>query len=212
LSTESSDDDATERLNFVVSEDDWFSEVEEDDSPSFDDWESQPAFSISGSGTGSFEDLGDPHIEEEFAAKVSTGHENGAIIELYDSGTTRHISPYHEHFETMSSIPPKPFVAANKQRFNATGIGELVIEVPNGVDVSKLRLTEVLYSPEVGYTLVSIGRLDDLGYSTTFADGTCTIHDASENVIGTIPKDVRGLYRCRDSRFAERILPNSLTS
>ncbi|KAG2335524.1 hypothetical protein BDR05DRAFT_839424, partial [Suillus weaverae] len=53
-------------------------------------------------------------------------------IELYDSGTTRHISPYREHFETMSSIPPKPFVAANKQRFNATGIGELVIEVPNG--------------------------------------------------------------------------------
>lgn len=178
MSTESSDDDATERLTFVVSEDDWFSEVEEDDSSSFDDWESQPAFSISGSGTGSFEDLGDPHIEEEFAAKVSTGHENSAIIELYDSGTTRHISPYREHFETMSSIPPKPFVAANKQRFNATGIGELVIEVP-----------------EVGYTLVSIGRLDDLGYSTTFADGTCTIHDASENVIGTIPKDARGLYR-----------------
>ncbi|KAG2029447.1 hypothetical protein BDR03DRAFT_1018374 [Suillus americanus] len=91
LSTESSDDDATERLNFVVSEDDWFLEVEEDDSSSFDDWESQPAFSISGSGTGSFKDLGDPHIEEEFAAKVSTEHENGAIIELYDSGTTRHI-------------------------------------------------------------------------------------------------------------------------
>ncbi|OAX30988.1 hypothetical protein K503DRAFT_651505, partial [Rhizopogon vinicolor AM-OR11-026] len=55
--------------------------------------------------------------------------------------------------------------------FNATGIGEMVIEVPNGLDASKLRLTEVLFSPEVGYMLVSIGQLDELGYSVTFADG-----------------------------------------
>ncbi|KIN93487.1 hypothetical protein M404DRAFT_94062, partial [Pisolithus tinctorius Marx 270] len=64
--------------------------------------------------------------------------------------------------------PPKTFVAANKQSFNATAIGDLIIEVPNGCDVTKLRLTEVLYSPVVGYTLVSVGRLDQLGYSVTF--------------------------------------------
>ncbi|KIM52708.1 hypothetical protein SCLCIDRAFT_140592, partial [Scleroderma citrinum Foug A] len=90
------------------------------------------------------------------------------IVELYDSGSTRHISPYRDQFETLSPIPPKSLAAANKQSFEAVGVGEMVVEVPNSLEVSKLRLTEVLYSPEVGYTLVSIGRLDQLGYAVTF--------------------------------------------
>jgi hypothetical protein len=36
-------------------------------------------------------------------------------------------------------------------------MGELTIDLPNGADGSKLALTEVLYSPEVGYTLVLVG-------------------------------------------------------
>ncbi|KAG2119814.1 uncharacterized protein F5147DRAFT_527379, partial [Suillus discolor] len=51
-------------------------------------------------------------------------------IKLYDSGSTRHISPYHDQFETLFDISPKHFAAANKQHFSATGIGELVIKVP----------------------------------------------------------------------------------
>ncbi|KAG2338445.1 hypothetical protein BDR05DRAFT_840449, partial [Suillus weaverae] len=53
-------------------------------------------------------------------------------VELYDSGSTRHISPYKERFNSISLIPPKSFTAANKQSFNAVGMGEMVIEVPNG--------------------------------------------------------------------------------
>ena len=49
------------------------------------------------------------------------------------------------------------FSAANKQKFNASGKGEMVINIPNGIEISQLQLMEVLYSPEVGYMLVSIG-------------------------------------------------------
>jgi len=125
----------------------------------------------------------------DIAAEVNEGHQQrGPVIELYDSGSTRHISPYHELFETLTNIPPKPFKAANQQSFNATGVGEMIIEVPNGADASQLRLTEVLFSPEVGYTLVSIGRLDELGYLATFTDGKCILHDPEEDIIGEIPK------------------------
>jgi hypothetical protein len=41
--------------------------------------------------------------------------------------------------------------------FSAVGMGELTIDLPNGTDGSKLTLTKMLYSPEVGYTLVSVG-------------------------------------------------------
>jgi hypothetical protein len=45
----------------------------------------------------------------------------------------------------------------------------MVVDIPNGADILQLRLTEVLYSPEVGYTLVSVGRLDDNSFSMSGA-------------------------------------------
>ena len=131
---------------------------------------------------------------ENTAMKVSNKSHTTHEVDLFDSGTTRHISPYHEHFKNYSDIPSKPFVAANRQSFCATGVGDMVIEVPNGYDVAQLRLTEVLYSPEVGYTLVSIGRLDELGLSTMFAEGHCTICGSDSETIGRIPCSSKGLY------------------
>jgi hypothetical protein len=90
--------------------------------------------------------------------------------ELYDYGTTCHISPYCEMFINCMEIPPKAFNAANKQQFEVVGKGEMIIEILNGVDASQLQLTEVLFSSEVGYTLVSIRWLDECGYTTTFRD------------------------------------------
>jgi len=42
-----------------------------------------------------------------------------------------------------------------------------VINIPNGSSISQLKLTEVLYSLEAGYTLVSIGHLDEASFTTT---------------------------------------------
>jgi hypothetical protein len=124
----SSDDDDEERASFVVDDDDWFSEVDEDEEPPL----SEPASPTC-----------------EVAASVADAAANAPVVELYDSGSTRHISPYRNRFESLTTIPPKSFAAANKQCFDATGIGEMVIEIPNGVEMSQLRLTEVLFSPEV---------------------------------------------------------------
>ena len=121
------------------------------------------------------------------AAKC-TDELNSPVIELYDSGCTRHISPNRAGFTSLVETPPKVFRAANKQNFNATGIGKLTVDIPNGTETSKLHLTEVLYSPEVGYTLISVGKLDDLGYTLTFGGGKCTIHAPSRDVVGVVPK------------------------
>jgi len=71
----------------------------------------------------------------------------------------------------------------------------LVIDVPDGVDYSQLRLTEVLYSPEVGYTLVSIGRLDEKGFSVTFGGGKCIIRGPDSAEVGSIPRNEKRLLR-----------------
>ena len=90
-------------------------------------------------------------------------------------------------------MPLKSFTTANKQNFQAVGAGDMVIEVPAGLNVSKMTLNEVLYSLEICYTLISIGCLDDARFMTTFGQGKCKVHN-SNGVVGTIPKSVKGLY------------------
>src|ERR1700678_1194625 len=81
----------------------------------------------------------------------------------------------------------------------------MVIDVPNGVEISQLRLTEVLYSPEVGYTLISIGRLDEKGFSATFGDGKCIICGPDDECVGKILKNKRGLYKVEHELNIEEV-------
>ena len=182
LLSKSSDGDDEERWNYVPSEEDQFSEMGETD-----DGESLPP------GDNSPSDI-PTELSPDLVNLVHDSQISASVVELYDSGSTQHISQYKDKFTSLTDIPPKSFSAANKQSFDATAVGDLVIDVPNGYDMTKLTLTEVLFSPAVGYTLVSIGRLDQLGYSVTFADRTCTIRSPDDDVIGRMPKSQAGLY------------------
>jgi hypothetical protein len=115
--------------------------------------------------------------------------------ELYDSGCTKHISPYRDDFIDFMSIPPKSFRAANRQTFSATGSGKLIVDLPKAIGRTKLELTDVQYSPEVTYTLVSVGNLDDKGFTVKFGGGKCEITDPNGYIVGEVPKNTKGLYR-----------------
>ncbi|KAK0476039.1 hypothetical protein IW261DRAFT_1339925, partial [Armillaria novae-zelandiae] len=104
------------------------------------------------------------------------------------------ISPYCKDFNSFQSVPPKAFHAANTQNFFAAGKGEMSINVPNGANASNLQLTKVMYSPKVGYMLISVGCLDDLGFELTFGSGKCTIWASDRKVVGVVPKDDGRLY------------------
>jgi hypothetical protein len=167
---------------------DWFSEVEEDKlSDDLADNLSETSFEEIAAGIGE-EDM------EEVAAIISEGFRPAGRVDLYDSGSTQHLSPYHDQFTTYQEILLKSFTAANKQKFHAVGSGEMIIEVPDGADISKVKLTKVLYSPEIGYTLVSVGRLDEARMTTTFGNGQCVIRDADGSRIGSILRASTGLY------------------
>jgi hypothetical protein len=130
---------------------------------------------------------------------------------IYDSGCTRHISPYCKDFTSFAKISPKVFQAANKQSFSATGKGEIIINIPKDADFSRLQLTQVLYSPEVGYTLVSIGKLDNKGFSATFLGRKCCIHGPDGEQVGEIPK-CKGLDKVQhDEREEANVVEDTLT-
>jgi hypothetical protein len=137
LAPVSATDEEVEDVESEGQDDGWFSEVESDGGD-FDDpgWESDKD-SEADEGLETAPEVLNMFLHGEVADDIPR-------VEIFDSGTTRHISPYRDDFANLTAITPKTLRAANKGSFSAVGVGELVIDVPNGVDTSQLQLTEVL--------------------------------------------------------------------
>ena len=99
----------------------------------------------------------------------------------------------------------------NKQSFSATGTGNLFVDLPNSIGTSKLELMDVQYSPEVAYTLVSVGNLDEKGFSVKFGEGMCVITDPDGNIVGKVPKNNKGLYCVEHSPETANVATEQLT-
>ena len=127
------------------------------------------------------------------------GSVEGVQTELYDSGASRHMSPYRDHFENYIPIIPKSITAADKRYFQAIGKGDLRIKLPNGSATTTILLKDVLHCPDMGLTLVSISKITAAGYKVIFRGPTCKVFDSKDKVIGLI--NVRnGLYRVDHDR------------
>jgi hypothetical protein len=154
------------------------------------------------------EDLGDTSDE---AFVVAETVESNGTAELYDSGCTNHISPYRGKFENFERTSPRSFKAANKQSFSTIGKGDLVINVPNGDSFTKLRLTDVQYSPNVAYTLVSIGRLDEEGFTALFGHGKCVLRGPDGEKIGEVQRTGRKAYKVEHEEGMANAAEETLT-
>ncbi len=116
-------------------------------------------------------------------------------VELYDSGAMCHISPYRDDFRTYHALDTLLFLnAANGQQFPAVGTGSMVVNAPNSGGQSELTLENVLHAPSVGYTLVSLGALDDLGYRIAIGGGHLEIQSHGRERLARITQSARGLY------------------
>jgi len=120
----------------------WFSEVGNDlDSPWDDGWSTEELSGVK-SDRSLLVDVDLDSVSQELndvaVLDSAEPRANAIHMELYDSRSTRHISPHHDMFDNYVEIPLKSFNAANQQKFDAVGQGEMVIEVPNGVDALKL--------------------------------------------------------------------------
>ena len=120
----------------------------------------------------------------------------GTEAELYDSGASRHMSPFRHKFTTYQSIPPRPIVTADKRIFHAEGIGDLQIEVPNGQSSTSVLLKDTLYAPQIGVTIVSVSRIAKAGYLVSFEDNCCNIRKGEDKqTVGSIPANGNGVYK-----------------
>jgi uncharacterized membrane protein YgcG len=140
----------------------------------------------------------DVEVSKAAHAYASTVPSGECVWDLYDSGASHHMSPCREDFVTLHEIAPKSLTAANKESFMAHGIGDVIISVPNGDAMNRMQLTHVLYTPAIGFTLISIGRIDDAGYFLLFGNGRCETRSKDNTIVGIIPKTL-GVYRSEHS-------------
>ena len=95
------------------------------------------------------------HEVKVYIAK--TGGRSEIAWDLYDSGVSHHMSPQREDFINYEEIPKKPLTTANKEIFLAVGMGDMIVSILNRDGEAKMKLTWVLYTPALGFTLISIG-------------------------------------------------------
>jgi hypothetical protein len=132
---------------------------------------------------------------------MATGatEDDGTRVKLYDSGATRHITPFRSDFISYSPLNPPTFLnTANQQRFPAVRTGMLATLVPcNGQNTKLLR--DVLHAPAVTYTLVSLGILDEEGYNIRIGGGCLSILSPSGEQVGQVKRTPRRLYKVTHS-------------
>ena len=111
------------------------------------------------------------------------------------------MSPNREQFSEFRTIAPKGVKVADKMIFMATGIEHIKIDIPNGRDSTTVTLKDMLYCPNLGYTLVSFAKCNAASFIVTLKDKSCCIKDATGSQIGQIPQ-YQGLYGVDDGTSA----------
>jgi hypothetical protein len=114
----------------------------------------------------------------------------GAVV---DSGASSHFCPDRAKFATFRAIEERPIKTADGRTLKAIGMGDVHIDLPNGSRRTKAVLKDAVYAPDMAFTLVSVGRLDDADCAILFKNRMCTIKDPSGRTMATLPRS-EGLY------------------
>lgn len=147
----------------------------------------------------------DEFYTESVYTTAPTTRQPGAEIELYDSGASRHMSPFRHRFRNFHSIPPRAITAADHRTFYATGTGDLQIDVPNGDTTTPIILRDTLYAPDMALTIISISRINSAGYDVNFnsKSRSCKIINPAGTQVGSIPANEHGLFRVEHAYAAD---------
>ena len=84
-------------------------------------------------------------------------------------------------------------MTADGRTIKVIGMGDIHVELPNRSNKTKTIFKNVIHTPEMAFTLISISHLNKAGYSVIFSKGMCTIKNKSGHVIAAIPHS-DGLY------------------
>ncbi|PPQ86235.1 hypothetical protein CVT26_001832 [Gymnopilus dilepis] len=102
-----------------------------------------------------------------------------------------------DSFQTLD--PPRQVEFGDKSHVDATGIGTIVLTEEVDGKVMNIELPKVLYIPSFALTLISVNRLDKMGYYSVFKNGKCTVKSKKGRKAFLTGKIHKGLYKLKSS-------------
>ena len=85
------------------------------------------------------------------------------------SGASQHYSPDRNMFINYCPINNTTITTANGHKLKVLGKGNVWIKLLNSAKCTKTILKEAIHAPDMAFTLILVGRLDDAKCSATFS-------------------------------------------
>ncbi|KAG8362995.1 hypothetical protein BUALT_BualtUnG0016000 [Buddleja alternifolia] len=137
--------------------------------------------------------------EQADVAVASDGYESADVLTvsnnnsenewILDSGCTFHMTPNRGWFDEFTKLEGGSVLLGNNKSCKVQGIGSVRIKMFNGIEKV---LKQVRYIPELKRNLISLGMLDDLGYSMKLESGTLKVVKGSMVIMKGIRRN--GIY------------------
>jgi hypothetical protein len=109
------------------------------------------------------------------AKNISITTSSNSIKWVLDSGASTHICADKELFHTIRPTDSIIKWGSNNAEIKASGIGEIKIKFKNTNRLASLN--QVLYVPELGVNLISLGIIRDKGFMAKFDKNSCKIYN-----------------------------------
>jgi len=101
---------------------------------------------------------------------------------------------YQHCLHNYTKIETQPIMATDKHTFDVIRKGDMYIDVSNGDGTSKVLICNILYSPSMGVTLISISKIKDSKLIVLFHGNSCHIDNNLCVLLGQVQKQNR-LYQ-----------------
>ena len=100
---------------------------------------------------------------------------NSPLTWAIDSGCTSHMTFDSSVFVTYKPVSFKTVTVGNSQCLRVMGMGDVVVRINVDGTVRKCKLTDVLHVPELGFSLLSVAKMEQKGLDVHFKKGRCNI-------------------------------------
>ena len=137
----------------------------------------------------------DVNINESLLLLDNTLTPQSSNNPIFDSGATRHMFNNLAHFSEFV-----PYSGEGMQVEVAQGARIPVIGTGNVGP-----LTNVLYIPDLKFSVISISTLDNMNYHTLFSKGTVSIFDSEDKLFLKGSKNSHGLYVLQQSEMEQSL-------
>lgn len=112
-------------------------------------------------------------VDKAMSMKVSV--ESGKGREwLFDSCASHHMCPYKEMFADMSRNVAGSVEIGDNSKLDVKGVGKVTVRMTTGWLIT---FTDVLYVPNLGTNLVSVGKLTNKGFKVRFSGENAVVLD-----------------------------------